>query len=49
VEVAEGEEDGLELGFFGAHLNCALVEVVEGFMEVGLHALSLEKICESLV
>ena len=37
VEVAEGEEDRLELGLFGAHLQRLLLKVVKGLVQVGLH------------
>ena len=37
VEVAEGEEDALELGLLGAHLQRVLLEVVQGLVQVGLH------------
>ena len=37
VEVAEGEEDALELCLLGAHLEGVLVKVVERLVQVGLH------------
>lgn len=38
VEVTQREQEGLEFGLFGAHLERLLREVVERFVEVGLHA-----------
>lgn len=38
VEVTQREQEGLEFGLFGAHLERVLREVVERLMEVGLHA-----------
>ena len=38
VEVAEGEEDALELCLLRAHLQSVLVKVVQCFVQIGKHA-----------